>query len=160
MLESLVTGQVFPAQPGAHVSTEILLKTMGMVIDEDFLFLLPEEESESADPKYVLQALVVIAPSGWDPREKIGQRLADIHGPVPGYKDKLEGSMDKYFKVLEAGKYVKRSNWSITQHEEIFMPDPDTNHAKEEEKVMAVPEIDPDKVCYPPISGDHLLMCA
>lgn len=146
MLENLITRKVFPAQPDAIVPTDILLKTMGMTIDEDFLFLLPEEESESSDPKYVLQALVVIAPSGWDPREKIGKRLADIHTPVPGYKDKLESSMDKYFKGLEVGKYVKRSNWGITQHEDIFMPDPGSNHAKEDEEVMAVAEIDPDKV--------------
>lgn len=146
MFENLVTKQVFPTNPTGLTSTETLLKTLGMTVDEDFLFLLPEEKSESEDPKYVLQAYVVIGPSGWDPSEKLGKRLAAIHGPVPGYADKLESSMDRYFKGLEVGKYVKRSNWSITQREELFMPDPGSNHAHEGEQVQAVREIDPNKV--------------
>lgn len=147
MLENLVTKQVFATEPTNVTPTETLLKTLGMTVDEDFLFLLPEEGAESSDPKYVFQALVCICPSGWDPREKIGQSLASIHAPVPGYADKLESSMDRYFKNIEVGKYVKRSNWAITQHEELFMPDPNSNHAKQDEKVEAVTEIDPDKVC-------------
>ena len=146
MFENLITKQVFPTVPGKVTTTETLLRTLGMTIDEDFLFLLPEESSESDDPKYVLQAYVCICPSGWDPREKRGKRLAAIHGPVPGYKDKLEGSMDKFFKGLEVGKYVKRSNWSITEHDELFMPDPDSNHGYEGKNEGPVREINPDKV--------------
>ncbi|KAK5072168.1 hypothetical protein LTR64_004053 [Lithohypha guttulata] len=145
MLENLVTKQVFATEPTNVTPTETLLKTLGMTVDEDFLFLLTEEGAESSDPKYVFQALVCICPSGWDPREKIGQSLASIHAPVPGYADKLESSMDRYFKNIEVGKYVKRSNWAITQHEELFMPDPNSNHAKQDEQVEAVTEIDPDK---------------
>jgi len=117
---------------------------LGAVIDEDFLFLLPEEESE--DPKYILEAYVCICPSGWSPPEKLGKRLAAIHEPVPGYKDKLEGSMDRYFKGLEKGRYVKRSNWSITQHAELFLPDVNTNHGREEDVVEELESIDPEKV--------------
>lgn len=144
MFENLVTGEIYPTVPTQATSTHNILRTLGNVLDEDFLFLLPEEESE--DPKYVLQALVCVCPSGWDPRQKLGTRLATIHQPVPGYKDKLEGSMDRYFKSLEVGKYVKRSNWSIVQNEELFLPDPDTNHSHGDSEVDAAKEIDPDKV--------------
>lgn len=146
MFENLVTKQIFPTVPANVTPTETLLRTLGVTIDTDFLFLLPEDESESSDPKYVLQAYVCVCPSGWDPREKLGKRLATIHGPVPGYKDKLEGSMDRYFKALEVGKYVKRSNWAITEHEELFMPDPESNHGREGTESKAVLEINPDKV--------------
>lgn len=144
MFENTVTNEIYPTVPTQATSTYNMLRALGNVIDEDFLFLLPEEEGD--DPKYVLQALVCVCPSGWDPREKIGTRLATIHTPVPGYKDKLEGSMDRYFKSLEVGKYVKRSNWAITQHEDLFLPDPHTNHAAEGEEVMQLKEINPDKV--------------
>ena len=145
MFQNRITGQMFPTQPTSVTTTEILLSTLGQTVDTDFLFLLPENDSE--DPKYKLEAYICICPSGWDPRQKLGKRLASIHDPVPGYKDKLEGSMDRYFKSLEAGKYVKRSNWSITQHEGLFIPDPDTNHGKADKKEAVLKEIDPDKVC-------------
>lgn len=144
MFENLITKQVFPTQPSGVTTTRTLLQTLGSTLDEDFLFLLPEEDSE--DPKYILEAYICICPSGWNPPEKLGKRLAAIHGPVPGYTDKLEGSMDRYFKSLEVGKYVKRGNWSITQHEELFLPDPNTNHGKAGQKEAVVKEIDPEKV--------------
>lgn len=144
MFQNLITGQMFPTKPAAVMTTQTLLSTLGQTIDTDFLFLLPESDSD--DPKYKLEAYICICPSGWDPRAKLGQRLASIHDPVPGYKEKLEGSMDRYFKSLDVGKYVKRSNWSITQHEELFMPDPDTNHGHVGKEEPAIREIDPDKV--------------
>lgn len=144
MFENLITKQIFPTQPSSTTPTRTLLQTLGSTIDEDFLFLLPENEGE--DPKYVLEAYILIAPSGWNPPDKLGKRLAAIHGPVPGYADKLEGSMDRYFKGLEVRKYVKRSNWSITQHEDLFMPNPNSNHGKEGQNEAVVEEIDPEKV--------------
>lgn len=146
MFENLITKQVFPTQPASTTPTETLLQTLGATLDEDFLFLLPESESDSADPKYVLEAYICICPSGWNPTEKLGKRLAVIHWPVPGYSAKLEGSMDRYFKALEVGKYVQRSNWAITQREELFMPDPNSNHGKEGSEQKAVESIDPEKV--------------
>lgn len=144
MFENTVTNEVYPTAAASVASTYSLLRTLGKVIDEDFLFLLPQENTD--DPKYVLEALVCVCPSGWNPKEKIGKPLAAIHGPVPGYKDKLEGSMDRYFKSLEVGKYVKRSNWAISQHEDLFLPDSETNHGTEGAEVVAVKDIDPDKV--------------
>lgn len=144
MFENVMTNEVYPTVPTSVTTTYSLLRTLGKVIDEDFLFLLPQEDSE--DPKYVLEALVCVCPSGWDPKEKIGKPLASIHSPVPGYKDKLEGSMDRYFKALEVGKYVKRSNWAISQHKDLFLPDSETNHGREGAEVKALKEIDPDKV--------------
>lgn len=158
MFENLITKQIFPTAPTKVTTTETLLRTLGVTIDTDFLFLLPEVASESDDPKYVLQAYVCVCPSGWDPREKLGKRLAAIHGPVPGYKDKLEGSMDKYFKNLEVGKYVKRANWGITEHEELFMPDPDSNHGREGAETKAALEINPDKVRVIYVARSQLTM--
>ncbi len=51
-------------------------------------------------------------PAGFNTKEKLGMKLRDIHGPVPGYKQKLERSMDRFFEKLEVGKVVQRSNVS------------------------------------------------
>lgn len=156
MLENKLTGALRPAFPiSAGMSTKMLLESLGRTIDEDILFLLPEKtdlsETDSEKPsegKYVLQAFCVCCPSGFNTREKLGLRLASIHDPVPGYKEKLEGSMDRFFSNLEAGKYVKRANWSITTHGELYAA-PEAGmgtHAHEGDVVEAMPEIDGDKV--------------
>ncbi|EXJ86709.1 hypothetical protein A1O3_03662 [Capronia epimyces CBS 606.96] len=143
MLENLATKALFPAKATAQISTEWLLETLGRTVDEDFLFLLPEEDSE--DPKYVLEAYVTVCPSGFDPAEKIGKRLAAIHKPVPGYSAKLEGSMDRFFSKVEVGKYVKRVNWSITTNTELYAAAAGTTHAHEGDMVEELDHIDVDK---------------
>lgn len=74
-------------------------------------------------------------------REKASLKLRDIHAPVPGYKEKLELSMDRYFANLPVGKIVKRANWAITTHSRLFAPS--GNHLYEGE---TVPEEDMDVV--------------
>ncbi|KAH0832507.1 hypothetical protein AYO21_10680 [Fonsecaea monophora] len=157
MLENLVTKALFPAKPSPRTSTKMLLETLGRTLDEDFLFLLPEEgdpsmdkkeadnESKEEDTKYVLEAYVCCCPSGFDPREKLGNRLAKIHDPVPGYPQKLEASMDRFFSRLEVGKYVRRVNWSVTTNTELYAAGRGTNHAHEGDEVEELEEIDVDK---------------
>jgi hypothetical protein len=59
-----------------------------------------------------LQGYVTCFPAGFNTKEKFGLKLRDIHKPVPGYKEKLELSMDRTFDRLEVGKVIKRSNVS------------------------------------------------
>jgi hypothetical protein len=166
MLENLVTGAIFPATVSPSTPTTRLLETLGRTIDEDFLFLhsdkdeetttdshkaQPSEKETGEDPKdderYILQAYVVCCPAGFDPAEKLGKRLAAIHTPVPGYQAKIEGSMDRFFSRLEVGKYVKRVNWSVTTHGELYAAGKGTNHAHEGDVVqeMRDDELDVDK---------------
>lgn len=142
MLQNTVTGALFPAKPSPRTPTTRLLEILGRTVDEDFLFLLPEENAD--DPKYVLQAYVTVCPSGFDPAQKIGKRLAAIHDPVPGYGSKLEGSMDRFFAKVEAGKYVKRVNWSITTNTELYAGNTAT-HAHDGEEVAELDDVDVDE---------------
>ena len=151
MLENLVTGAIFPASASASTPTTRLLETLGRTVDEDFLFLSSDQD-DSTEPKdkdnekYILQAYVVCCPAGFDPAEKLGKRLAAIHTPVPGYQSKIEGSMDRFFSRLEVGKYVKRVNWSVTTHGELYAAGKGTNHAHEGDIVqeMTDDELDVD----------------
>lgn len=97
---------------------------------------------------YVLEAYSACFPSGFQPKEKIGKKLADIHGPVPGYKEKLEKSMDRFFARLEAGRLVKRVNWSLTVDEELFSNfDKSTPAFEGTLKKLALEDLDLNKVC-------------
>ncbi|KAK1145622.1 hypothetical protein N8T08_004181 [Aspergillus melleus] len=140
VLHSLVTGQHAPLDWTATPQNgRQQLEILGSLVDEDFLILLPEsspssqsqdpnsqsttdqkEETEETEPKYVLRAYTAYFPSGFNPAEKIGLRLANIHAPVPGYKEKLERSMDRFFARVEVGKFVQRVNWSVTTDTDLF----------------------------------------
>ena len=96
------------------------LYTLGHNVDDEFLILLPSSTAEDGSPIYHLQAYVTCFPSGFSTPDKFEQPLAGIHKPVPGYKAKLEKSMDRFFAKLEVGKIVKRANWSITTDSELY----------------------------------------
>ncbi|KAG5287455.1 DUF3445 superfamily domain-containing protein [Histoplasma capsulatum G186AR] len=160
MVRNLTTMELFPIQISTTRSTRSILETLIKSVDEDMLILLPERNSgdgqgergqkkdnhannekdsgdspsdSSDDVMYVLEAYAACFPSGFDTREKLGKPLAEIHELVPGYKQKLEKSMDRFFHKLPAGKYVKRVNWSVTVDAELFSPFGGIHAHKEEE---------------------------
>jgi hypothetical protein len=96
------------------------LYTLGRHVDTDMLFLLPISVAPDGSPIYHLQAYQCCFPSGFKTHEKIGLPLAGIHKPVPGYKAKLEKSMDRFFAKMELGKAVRRTNWSITTNDLLY----------------------------------------
>lgn len=116
-LLSMVTNECIPTMPQSDTAES--LKIIGGNVDTDFLFLLP-----SPDPldqrRYKLEGYVTCFPSGFDTRLKLNRTLADIHAPVPGYAAKIGKSMDRFFANLPVGKIVKRANWSIITHKELF----------------------------------------
>lgn len=121
------TSETLPTTPSSATHA---LELMGAHIDDEFLFLLPSDDPADAG-KYRLEAFITCFPSGFNTRNKLGLLLADIHGPVPHYKQKLERSMDKFFASLPVGKIVKRWNWTISTSGELFCVA--GNHATKEE---------------------------
>ncbi|BDD56932.1 hypothetical protein MAP00_002347 [Monascus purpureus] len=149
-LENLVTGEMWPVVPADTDPTILPLETLVKIVDEDFLFLLPEEQNQKDDkkkePKYILEAYSTCFPSGFNPRKKLGLLLANIHGPVPHYREKLERSMDKFFAKVEVGKYVRRVNWTVTTNAELFAAFGGTHAAVDEELEKIQPgELDVDQ---------------
>ncbi|KAF2660495.1 hypothetical protein K491DRAFT_61171 [Lophiostoma macrostomum CBS 122681] len=110
-----VTAETLPLQPS---STEAALQLIGSHVDTDFLFLLPIPSGPD-EGKYRLEGFITCFPSGFDTTQKLGLKLADIHTPVPGYAQRLEKSMDRFFATLPVGKIVKRHNWTITTHRDL-----------------------------------------
>ena len=156
LLENLVTTEVWPVVPGETDPTILALETLVKVVDEDFLILLPEQKEKAAghdageDAKYVLEAYSNCFPAGFNPREKLGLRLASIHGPVPHYSEKLERSMDRFFSKIEVGRYVRRFNWGITTNTKLFAAFGGTHgSADEKEEPMKPGALDVDRVRLP-----------
>ncbi len=131
-LRNNVTGELLPLHPPSAVNA---LEILASNIDDEFLFLLPS--SDPADEgKYRLEAFVNCFPSGFTTRSKLNLLLADIHGPVPGYKQKLEKSMDRFFASMPVGRIVKRFNWGINTNGNLFCLE--GNHLSEAELAEAL----------------------
>jgi dimethylamine monooxygenase subunit A len=90
------------------------LDQAGRLVQEDFCILQSDGEH------YRLTAGAVCFPSNWRLADKIGQRLADVHGPVPGYADRLEKPVDRFFNNLSADTPVWRTNWTIHDNPALF----------------------------------------
>ncbi|EME41697.1 hypothetical protein DOTSEDRAFT_73931 [Dothistroma septosporum NZE10] len=114
---NIVNSETIPSRPASPMAA---LRTLGEQIDTDFLLLLPSSSSPDGWPIYHLEAFVTCFPSGFSTQKKLGMPLSEIHAPVPGYKAKLEKSMDRFFAKIECGRAVKRSNWALTTHPLLF----------------------------------------
>lgn len=149
-VQNAVTGATWPTSLSAGTPTIRALEILAQTVDEDFLVLLPEASVRpDHPPKYILQAYVACFPSGFNTRTKLGLRLAEIHGPVPGYEEKLERSMDRFFARVEVGRAVKRVNWTLTTGTELFAAFGSVHgySGGEEEQPIKPGELNLDQVC-------------
>ncbi|KAF9870641.1 hypothetical protein CkaCkLH20_11947 [Colletotrichum karsti] len=91
------------------------LQAIGETVEDDIFLLVETPEGHRA------VAFVCCHPAGFDPSDKLGKLLKDIHTPVPSY-EKIGASMERFFSRLQVGKSVKRMNWSISTDERLFSP--------------------------------------
>ncbi|TVY15331.1 hypothetical protein LARI1_G006999 [Lachnellula arida] len=92
-----------------------VLRLLAVNIDEDFLMLLPSSDGDG----YSLESVIWCYPVGFDAGDKIGMKLRDLHKPVPGYKEIMQSSMDRYFGRLAPGKVIYRVNWAIATNDNL-----------------------------------------
>ena len=55
----------------------------------------------------------VCFPSGWDPAEKLGKPVMEIHGPVPGLNAALGSRIGKFLAGVQPGQVFERENWGL-----------------------------------------------
>jgi len=106
-LHNTATNDTYPLTPPA--SPIDTLRLLGTALDDDILFFLPSPDDGAGDG-YSLQGFVTCFPSGFDTSRKLGLKVRDIHGPVPGYRAKLETGMERFFARLEVGRFARRVN--------------------------------------------------
>ena len=107
LFHNLVTGAKFPlAVPGHAVRA---LEILGETVEDDIFLLKATPEG------HLCTAFMCCHASGFNPSEKMGKSLKDIHGPVPHY-DKIGPSMERFFSKLEVGKSAYRVNVGLFPH--------------------------------------------
>ncbi|WP_224410629.1 heme-dependent oxidative N-demethylase family protein [Oscillatoria salina] len=111
-IKDLTTGRVWCINEFRKAPLELA----GRLVQEDFLIL------EFSDKGYILTAASVCFPLRWNLRSKLGLPLAAIHQPVPGYQEKLQRPVDSFFEHIKPNRLFWRSNWSIVETPELFLP--------------------------------------
>lgn len=147
LVHNKINNVTIPGYSSEYGDDEIddMIRTLAKNIEEDFLVLMFDQETD----QYYLRGGSFAFPSGFDPAVKLNLPLKDVHGPVPMYKEKLQVSMDRYFKKLKTGTFVQRYNWGIQAHTELYAPG--LNHTYDE-NLAIVPftkeELDFDQVWF------------
>ncbi|EGO01567.1 hypothetical protein SERLA73DRAFT_176926 [Serpula lacrymans var. lacrymans S7.3] len=89
---------------------EEAMRVAALLIQDDIAIMI-----EGSDGRYYFQAGAICVPGFWRMRDKIGMPLDEIHitGNVPQYKEKLQTSMERFFKRMPLEKPVVRNNYFI-----------------------------------------------
>ncbi|NQU37998.1 MAG: DUF3445 domain-containing protein [Actinobacteria bacterium] len=95
---------------------EPAVSVLGQLVAEDFCLLEPKGEA------WAMTAATVCFPSRWRLSDKLGQDLADIHQPVPGYESRIGGAVEALFNRLTPENIVSRSNWTLLNTNERHLP--------------------------------------
>lgn len=98
-----------------HSALEHPIVRASRLVQEDLCVL-------ERDDTWRLTAACVCFPSRWSLREKLGQTLGEIHGPVPGFRDALESPASTFFDRLSAERPVWRVNWTLLDTDEPHLP--------------------------------------
>lgn len=107
-----------PSRPDPIEGETDALARARLLVADDLCLLLPGEQG------WRLAAGCVCFPSYWRPRDRIGEPLADVHAPVPGYPGALAGRVDGFLDRLRPGRAVWRRNWSIHDVPDLHLPAP------------------------------------
>ncbi|KAI5480555.1 hypothetical protein MNV49_000251, partial [Pseudohyphozyma bogoriensis] len=104
-IENLITGDVFDFD---KLDEDFCpMRIAGLLMQDDLAVMVEDESGE-----YRLQAASICTAGSWRLVDKMGTSLDQIHsrGGVPGWKDKLKPSMERYFTKMKADKAVERNN--------------------------------------------------
>lgn len=113
-----LTNEIFPiGQQNCPNPLEIAAK-LSM---EDFNILVKNQETG----EYELKASATLFPAGWKLQERIGTSMANLHRPVPGWKEKLGGSVNRYFDHLSPKTCMERTNLFIQTTSDLFQDSPE-----------------------------------
>ncbi|MGV1036039.1 MAG: heme-dependent oxidative N-demethylase family protein [Candidatus Nanopelagicales bacterium] len=92
------------------------IEVAGRMVAEDFCVL------DKTDDGWVLTAASVCFTSRWRLRDKLGQNMAGIHGPVPGYEQRLSKAVDAVFDRMTPEQTLARCNWTLLDTDEFYLP--------------------------------------
>ncbi|PFH52551.1 hypothetical protein AMATHDRAFT_74037 [Amanita thiersii Skay4041] len=91
-------------------AAERALEISALLVQDDLAIMI-----EGKDGKYYFQAGAICVAGFWRMEDKIGRALDEIHisGNVPRYQEKLQTSLERFFRRLPVDKPVIRNNYFI-----------------------------------------------
>jgi hypothetical protein len=92
------------------------LDLCGRLIEDDLCLM------QSYGDSYRLIGASLCAPNRWRLHERLGQPLAAIHAPVPGYEPALHRPVEHFFAALKPDRIVARVNWGIADDPSLYQP--------------------------------------
>jgi hypothetical protein len=98
------------------------LELAGRLVQEDLCLMQRGEDG------YRLVAAVLCFPAHWRLGDKLGRPLEAIHGPVPGFGERLAGPVDRFFASIQVTRPVWRVNWSLVDRPTLFLPPEHRGH--------------------------------
>jgi hypothetical protein len=110
MLRNNLTGEAW------NVGAIDPLELAGRLVQEDLCLI------QNGDDGPVFTAAVLCFPSRWRLMDKLGKPLAAVHGPVPFYRDRLAGPVDRFMRHVKEGHIASRLNWSLLDDPALFQP--------------------------------------
>ncbi|KAG7097856.1 hypothetical protein E1B28_005170 [Marasmius oreades] len=87
---------------------EEAMRIAALLVQDDLALMI-----EGTDGRYYFQGGAICVPGFWRMRDKIGLPLDEIHttGHVPQFQEKLQNSLERFFKRLSVQKPVIRNNY-------------------------------------------------
>ena len=82
-----------------------MLRHLGENVEEDFYLMCPNEDGE-----FILQSFVSCFPQGFVPSSRVRLSVEQIHGPVPGYDQRLKKGVNRCFQRMSRGQSFGRLN--------------------------------------------------
>ena len=86
------------------------------LVDDDLCLM------EKREGGWTLTAASLCAPSFFSAEEAVGKSLAELHGPVSGFGERLLPRVARIFNALAVDSIVERRNWSVVASGELFLP--------------------------------------
>ncbi|KAI0052577.1 hypothetical protein FA95DRAFT_1579903 [Auriscalpium vulgare] len=101
---------ILPLNVTYNLEEEDPMTLAALLVQDDLAIMI-----EGEDGQYYLQAGAILVPGSWRLEDKIGMPLDEIHfsGEVPFYAQKLQTSLNRFFRRLTTGTPVVRENWLI-----------------------------------------------
>jgi len=100
----------------SHDSTAPALRQAAALVDDDLCLM------ERREGGWTLTATSLCAPSFFTAAEAVGKSLAQLHGPVTGFGERLLPRVARIFDALAPDSIVERRNWSVVASGELFLP--------------------------------------
>ena len=92
------------------------IETAARMVQEDLCVM------ERRDAGWCLTAAAVCFPTRWDLPSKLGLPMGAIHDVVPGYRERVAASADRFFDAMQPGPAFRRANWSLLDDPALFQP--------------------------------------